>query len=212
LRQKAAGGSPWVALHDSVLGRGRVIGGRPEKGSRLVFKWMLRSLGLGRCSGGAGVAGGGPEATVDGGRGTAAMAARVEWQDLDGNCEKRSEWLFLRTDGEGVGCTGGGCMCSAWSGGGGWSAASADSVTLRWRAAEQLSCTRGANVRTSARSAAHDELHVWRVEAEGSWQRSEQRRLGALRAVGTTPRRACWGKWPMGQLSGWVWVGTVELG
>jgi hypothetical protein len=51
LRQKAAGGSPRVALHDGVLGRGRVIGGRPEKGSRLALKWTLRSLGLGRCSG-----------------------------------------------------------------------------------------------------------------------------------------------------------------
>jgi hypothetical protein len=88
-------------------------------------------------------------------------------------------------------------MCSAWSGGGDWSAVSADSIALRWRVAEQLSCTRGASVRTSARSAAHGELHVWRVEAEGSWQRSEQRRLITLRAVGTdsgvvgtTPRRA----------------------
>jgi hypothetical protein len=51
LRQKATGGSPRVALHDSVLGRGRVIGGRPEKGSTLALKWTLRSLGLGRCSG-----------------------------------------------------------------------------------------------------------------------------------------------------------------
>jgi hypothetical protein len=91
-----------------------------------------------------------PEAAVDGGRGTTAMAARVEWRELDGNCGKRSEWLFLRTDGEGAGCTGDGCMCSAWSGGGGWLAASTDSVALRWRAAEQLSCTQGASVRTSA--------------------------------------------------------------
>jgi hypothetical protein len=51
LRQKAAGGSPRVALHDGVLGRGRVIGGRLEKGSRLALKWTLRSLGLGRCLG-----------------------------------------------------------------------------------------------------------------------------------------------------------------
>jgi hypothetical protein len=101
------------------------------------------------------------------------MAARVEWRELDGNCGKRSEWLFLRTDGEGVGCTGDGCMCSAWSGGGGWSTALADSVALRWRAAEQLSCMQGASVRTSAQSAAHGDLHVWRVEAEGSWQRLE---------------------------------------
>jgi hypothetical protein len=85
------------------------------------------------------VVGGGPEAAIDGGRGTATMAAQVEWWELDGNCGKRSEWLFLRTDGEGVGCTGDGCTCSAWSGGGSWSAAS----TVRWRAAEQLSCTRG---------------------------------------------------------------------
>jgi hypothetical protein len=51
LRQKAVGGSPRVALHDGVLGRGRVVDGRPEKGSRLALKWTLRSLGLGRCSG-----------------------------------------------------------------------------------------------------------------------------------------------------------------
>jgi hypothetical protein len=51
LRQKAVGGSPRVALHDGVLGRGRVIGGRPEKGSRLALKRTLRSLRLGRCSG-----------------------------------------------------------------------------------------------------------------------------------------------------------------
>jgi hypothetical protein len=126
------------------------------------------------------VAGGGPEAAVDGGRGAAVMAARVEWRELDGNCGKRSEWIFLRTDSDGVGCTGDGCMCSVWSGGGGWLAASVDSVALRWQAVEQLSCTRGASVQTSARSAAHGELHVWRVEAEGSRQRSEQRRLGAL--------------------------------
>jgi hypothetical protein len=48
LRQKAVGGSPRVALHDGVLGRGRVIGGRPEKGSRLALKRTLRSLRLGR--------------------------------------------------------------------------------------------------------------------------------------------------------------------
>jgi hypothetical protein len=50
LRQKAVRGSPRVALHDGMLRRGRVIGGRPEKGSRLALKWTLRSLGLGRCS------------------------------------------------------------------------------------------------------------------------------------------------------------------
>jgi hypothetical protein len=81
------------------------------------------------------VAGGGPEAAVDGGRGTVAMTPRVEWQELDGNWGKRSEWLFLRTDGEGVGCTADGCTCSASSGGGSWSAASA----VRWWATEQLS-------------------------------------------------------------------------
>jgi hypothetical protein len=51
LRQKAVGGSPRVALHDGMLGRGRVVGGRPEKGSRLALKWTLKSLGLGWCSG-----------------------------------------------------------------------------------------------------------------------------------------------------------------
>jgi hypothetical protein len=188
LRQKAVGGSPWVALHDGVLGRGRVIGDRPEKGSRLALKWMLRSLGLGRCSGWSRCGRRRAEAAVDGGRGTAAMAARVEWWELDGNCGKRSEWLFLWTDGEGVGCMRDGCMCNAWSGGGGWSAASADSITLRWQAAEQLSCTRGASVWTSAQSAAHGELHVWCVEAEGSWQRSEQRWLSALSCCARSER------------------------
>jgi hypothetical protein len=135
LRQKAVGGSPRVALHDGVLGRGRVIGGRPEKGSRLALKWMLRSLGLGRCSGWSWC---GRRRTGGGGRRWPRHsddAARVEWRELDGNWGKRSEWLFLRTDCEGVGCTADGCTCSAWSGGGSWSAVSA----VRWRAAEQLS-------------------------------------------------------------------------
>jgi hypothetical protein len=51
LRQTVAGGSPRVALHDGMLGRGRVVSGRPEKGLRLVLKWTLRSLGLEWCSG-----------------------------------------------------------------------------------------------------------------------------------------------------------------
>jgi hypothetical protein len=36
------------SLHDGVLGRGIVIGGRPGKGSKLALKWTSRSLGLGR--------------------------------------------------------------------------------------------------------------------------------------------------------------------
>jgi hypothetical protein len=37
--------SPRFSLHDGALGRGIVIGGRPEKGSKLVLKWTSRSLG-----------------------------------------------------------------------------------------------------------------------------------------------------------------------
>jgi hypothetical protein len=52
-------------------------------------------------------------------------------------------------------------MCGAWSGSGGWSAAS----TVRWPATAQLLRTR-ASVRGPARGAAHGwRLHVWRVEA-----------------------------------------------
>jgi hypothetical protein len=108
-------------------------------------------------------------------RSTVAEARRrwqLEWSGGSSTVtgEKGVNGFFLRTDCEGVGCTTDGCTCSAWSGGGSWSAASA----VRWWAAEQQSCTRGTSVRTSARSAAHGELHVWRMEAEGSWQRSEQ--------------------------------------
>jgi hypothetical protein len=121
LRQKAAGGSQRVALHDSVLGRGRVIGGRPEKGSRLALKWTLRSLGLGRCSGWSRC---GWRRTGGGGR-------RWPRHGGDGELERWGENstvsvgrgvnnFYLRTGGEGVGCTGGGCTCSAWSGGGSW--------------------------------------------------------------------------------------------
>jgi hypothetical protein len=67
---------------------------------------------------------------------------RAEWQELDGSCGKRSERLLLRTDSKGVRCTGGGCMCGAWSGGAAGRQRSADSGALRWR------------------------LHVQRVEAE----------------------------------------------
>jgi hypothetical protein len=40
--------SPRFSLHDGALERGIVIGGRPEKGSKLALKWTSRSLGLGR--------------------------------------------------------------------------------------------------------------------------------------------------------------------
>jgi hypothetical protein len=64
---------------------------------------------------------------------------RVEWRELDGNCGESSDRLLFRTEGEGVRCRAGGCMRGAWSGSGGWSAASA----VRWLATAQLSRTRG---------------------------------------------------------------------
>jgi hypothetical protein len=48
LRQWAVEDSLRFSLHDGALWRGIVIGGRPEKGSKLALKWTSRSLGLGR--------------------------------------------------------------------------------------------------------------------------------------------------------------------
>jgi hypothetical protein len=44
-------------------------------------------------------------------------------RELNDSCGKRRERLHLWTDSERVRCTGDGCMCGAWSGGGGWSTA-----------------------------------------------------------------------------------------
>jgi hypothetical protein len=75
---------------------------------------------------------------------------------------------------------------------------------------EQLSRSRDHSA-APARSFAHGWRHGWRVEfvwqqghaaptAEGSWQRSEQQRLGVLSAVGRH------------RLSETDWVSTVALG
>jgi hypothetical protein len=48
---------------------------------------------------------------------------RGERRELNDSCGKRRERLHLWTDSERVRRTGDGCMCGAWSGGGGWSAA-----------------------------------------------------------------------------------------
>jgi hypothetical protein len=66
----------------------------------------------------------------------------AEWQELDSSCGKRSERLLLRTGSEGVRCTGSGCMCGAWSRGGGWSAAIGHQQCLEVAAGRQRSTTR----------------------------------------------------------------------
>jgi hypothetical protein len=48
--------------------------------------------------------------------------------------------------------------------------------------------------------------------ARGGREGQMARGAAAAGAVGTTHRRTRRGKWPMGQLSEWVWAGTVELG
>jgi hypothetical protein len=73
--------------------------------------------------------------------------ARGQRRELDGNCGERSDRLLFQTEGEGVRCRAGGCMRGAWSGSGGWSAASA----VRWRVAAQLSRTRGQHLGAGSR-------------------------------------------------------------